>query len=93
MTTLVCSWLEQATADESTNESRAFDEVHFVSELVKERFDPQRADVVFSDGASVPTWLQDIIKDRRFCRSLLSTLTWGRQAAVSMPLDLVGTAI
>ncbi|KAK3254348.1 hypothetical protein CYMTET_36436, partial [Cymbomonas tetramitiformis] len=64
MTTLVCSWLEQATADESTNESRAFDEVHFVSELVKERFDPQRADVVFSDGASVPTWLQDIIKDK-----------------------------
>ena len=65
MASLVCSWLDvvkEAPGGGDAKEEVPLDEVHFLAELVKEKFEPRQADTVFNSGAAVPSWLERMLQ-------------------------------
>eukprot|EP00959_Pyramimonas_sp_CCMP1952_P146784 3072418-Pyramimonas_sp.AAC.1 len=69
MASLVCSWLKLVNEPSPVGDSKdeaVVDEVHFLSELVKEKFEPRQADTVFNSGAAAPAWLERMLQLQPF---------------------------
>jgi negative elongation factor C/D len=71
MCNLMCHWLKLSGVDDPTVNKMVEDQL---KSIIMEKFDPKKADTIFTEGASAPQWLEFMITEPEW-RSLIYQLS------------------